>query len=263
MVKTTKQNRMKTLSVRQPWASLLCSGVKDVENRTWVPSEDLIGKKILIHASSAKIPKNFFDTIPFEWCSEIANATRYGWVPTNEDAPLGCIIGYATLVGVAKSTDSLWDGGDDQIKWIISDPYVFFDPIPCKGKLGLFDYPLDEDNLPEAYKAIVFKPYLDGTEAVFPVEDSLIDELDGMPGPYYDVTMENVNDYFDPSAVDSYVPKNVQTIRLVSPFRTVIHEVESVETFPDSYQDTGEPIFYTSLGGEDFVKLMICFVLRR
>lgn len=254
---------MKTLSVRQPWASLLCSGVKEVENRTWAPSNDLIGKRILIHASSAKIPKSFFDTIPFEWCSAIANATRYGWIPNNDDAPLGSIIGYATLVGSARSTDSLWDGGEGQIKWILTDPFVFDEPIPCKGKLGLFDYPLDEDNLPKAHKAIAFKPYLDGTEAVFPVKDSLIDELDGMPGPYYDVTMENVNEFFDPSVEDSYVPKDVQTIRLVSPYRTVILDVESVETFPDSYQDTGEPIFYTSLGGEDFVKLMMCFILKR
>ena len=29
---------MKTLSVRQPWASLLVSGLKDIENRTWAPN---------------------------------------------------------------------------------------------------------------------------------------------------------------------------------------------------------------------------------
>ena len=31
--------QMKTLSVQQPWASAICSGVKDVENRTWQPKE--------------------------------------------------------------------------------------------------------------------------------------------------------------------------------------------------------------------------------
>lgn len=253
---------MKALSVRQPWASLLCAGVKDVENRTWTPPKELIGKKILIHAGSTKVGKDFFDTIPFEWCSEIANATRYRWVPSNDKVPLGAIIGFATLCGCSDSTDSIWDGGEGQVKWIFKDPYLFDEPIPAKGMLGLFDYPLDEENLPPYHKAISFRPYLKGTEAVFPVEDSLIDDMDGIPGPCFDVTMDNFSEFFDSSDEDSYTPKAIKTIRLVSPSRTVIHRVDSVETFPDTYQDTGEPIFYTSLGGEDYVKLMMCFIIK-
>lgn len=45
---------MKVLSVQQPWASLICTGVKDVENRTWQPKE--VPGRILIHASAKKIP---------------------------------------------------------------------------------------------------------------------------------------------------------------------------------------------------------------
>lgn len=26
---------MKVLSIQQPWAALICAGIKDVENRTW------------------------------------------------------------------------------------------------------------------------------------------------------------------------------------------------------------------------------------
>ena len=37
---------MKELSVQQPWASLICAGIKDVENRSWkaakVPGRILI-----------------------------------------------------------------------------------------------------------------------------------------------------------------------------------------------------------------------------
>jgi patatin-like phospholipase/ASCH domain-containing protein len=39
---------MKSLSIRQPWASLIISGVKDVENRTW-PTR--YRGPVLIHAS--------------------------------------------------------------------------------------------------------------------------------------------------------------------------------------------------------------------
>lgn len=255
---------MKTLSVRQPWASLLCSGVKDVENRTWAPPTELIGKKILIHSGASKVRENFFDTIPFEWCSEISNATRYGWIPSNDNAPLGKIIGFATLAGYSKFTESLWDGGEDQVKWIFTDPYVFDEPIPAKGKLGLFDYPLEENSLPAFHKAIQLQPHLDGTEAVFPVADTLLDELDAMDGPIYDVTANNVKEFFDLEASDEeYVPRTVKTIRLISPLRERRIQVRRVETFPQTWDDTGEPIFYTSLGGEDYVKLLMCFVLKR
>jgi len=46
---------MKTLSVKQPWAYLLCAGVKDIENRTWKLPEKYKGERILIHASAAKM----------------------------------------------------------------------------------------------------------------------------------------------------------------------------------------------------------------
>lgn len=54
---------MKTLSVRQPWASLLVSGLKDIENRTWAPN---FRGRIMIHALSAKVPKRFAEMNVFE-----------------------------------------------------------------------------------------------------------------------------------------------------------------------------------------------------
>lgn len=255
---------MKTLSVKQPWASLLCSGVKDVENRTWAPPKDLIGKKILIHAGSTRVSKNFFDSIPFEWCSEIANATRYGWVPLNEKCPLGRIIGFATLAGFSEATDSLWDGGKGQVKWIFKDPFLFDEPIPAKGMLGLFEYPLDEENLPSYHKAITFLPHLEGTELVLPVGDDFLDDLKDVDGPILDVTMGNANIFFDLKASeDEYIPRDILTVRLISPTRTEMHPVECIDAFPQTFEDTGEPIFYTSLGGEEYVKLLVCIVLKK
>lgn len=54
---------MKTLSVRQPWASLLVSGLKDIENRTWAPN---FKGRIMIHGSLAKVPKRFAEMNVFE-----------------------------------------------------------------------------------------------------------------------------------------------------------------------------------------------------
>lgn len=39
---------MKCLSVKQPWASLICGGIKDVENRSWRVNDE--PGRILIHA---------------------------------------------------------------------------------------------------------------------------------------------------------------------------------------------------------------------
>mgnify|MGYP002347029772 CR=1 FL=1 len=42
---------MKTISLRQPLAYLICSGIKDIENRTWKLPEKYKNERVLIHAS--------------------------------------------------------------------------------------------------------------------------------------------------------------------------------------------------------------------
>ena len=42
---------MIAISVKQPWAYLLCTGAKNIENRTWKLPEKYKGKRVLIHAS--------------------------------------------------------------------------------------------------------------------------------------------------------------------------------------------------------------------
>lgn len=48
---------MKTISVKQPWAYLLCAGIKNIENRTWKLPEKYKGQRVLIHASGKPIIK--------------------------------------------------------------------------------------------------------------------------------------------------------------------------------------------------------------
>ena len=45
---------MKAISIKQPWASLIAHGIKDIENRTWKCPQKYIGQRVLIHASSSK-----------------------------------------------------------------------------------------------------------------------------------------------------------------------------------------------------------------
>ena len=50
---------MKVISIKQPWASLIAHGIKDIENRTWKCPQKYIGQRVLIHASMA-VAKTYF-----------------------------------------------------------------------------------------------------------------------------------------------------------------------------------------------------------
>ena len=142
---------MKTLSIQQPWASLVCAGIKDVENRTWKAAQ--VPGRILIHASSKKVTKNFYAGIPEALESFIENQISFGNFPKLETLPTSAIIGYVTVTGFEEGdVDSVWaDAG--AIKWKLEDAWLFDEPIlNVKGKLNLFDYDMDENNLPPAHQ---------------------------------------------------------------------------------------------------------------
>lgn len=48
---------MKSLSIRQPWASLICCEAKDIENRKWQPREKL--GRILLHTNTKKVLNDY------------------------------------------------------------------------------------------------------------------------------------------------------------------------------------------------------------
>lgn len=151
-----------------------------MENRTWVPPVSAIGEKLLIHASGKRVPEEDIRLLPFEWCSAMDNAVRYGWLPEVEDMPTGAIIGYVDLVGYSKETQSLWDGGEEFVKWIFENAFLFDEPIPARGKLGVFDTPMDV--LPPAHKVMEMLPHRAGDVVVLPYSEKFADEAidDGM-----------------------------------------------------------------------------------
>lgn len=145
---------MKTLSIQQPWASLVCAGIKDVENRTWKAAK--VPGRILIHASSKKVPKTFLNNISEEMESIINNEIGFGNLAPLNELPTSAIIGYVTVTGFEEGeVDSVWaDNYPDVVKWKLEDAWLFDKPIlNVKGKLNLFDYDeIDENNLPPAHQ---------------------------------------------------------------------------------------------------------------
>lgn len=217
---------MKTLSVRQPWASLLVSGLKDIENRTWDPNYK---GRILIHASSTKVPKNFADRIIFDVNNEIENEQMFGNFPEYEDLEYSAIIGYVTVNGDSDHSTSVWAEPVEH-QWHIEDAYIFDEPIRgIKGKLHLFETPeIDENNLPPAHKLVRRAPRLEGDCLVVPLTESSLDEIveDGML--HLSVTDEIVvllQKSIDEQTTARDIFKEVFTVRLESPTRTMTFEV--------------------------------------
>lgn len=238
---------MKTLSIQQPWASLICAGIKDVENRTWKAAT--VPGRILIHASSKKVTNNFLDTIPLDWMISMQQNQLYGNLPEFDDMPLSAIIGYATVTGFADTTDSMWDGGEGIIKWQLDDMYLFDEPITgVKGKLYLFDYPIDEDSLPPAHKVDLKYPTLKDGLLTVPVSPSAMEAIEkGAESFEVDLDPHLVLEMSDEEG--RMLPVN--SLEFKCGEKTMLADAEDPDFFDHLNPETNEPITEKGVFGQD------------
>ena len=144
---------MKVLSVQQPYASLIAAGVITINELTWKPKS--VPKRILIHATNKRASyRSVITNEPIEWFQETLNNISFGNIPDFSDMPFGAIIGYVTLDRIDQDYEStVWsclEGG--HYVWHFKDAHLFDEPITgIKGKPRLWDFDLDEDNLPPAH----------------------------------------------------------------------------------------------------------------
>jgi hypothetical protein len=121
---------MKALTVRQPWAGLIARGVKDVENRTWIPSID-IGTRFAVHAGRR---------------DEQARIDRHGRGVDLEHPVCraqGIVVCTVELVDVTRTSRSRW-AVDGHWHWVLSDPYEVHDAtapylVHRRGQRGLWE----------------------------------------------------------------------------------------------------------------------------
>ncbi|MGQ9851429.1 MAG: ASCH domain-containing protein [Aggregatilineaceae bacterium] len=125
---------MKTLSIRQPWAELILQGRKTIELRTW---QTHYRGPILIHAGG---------NIERDACAV------YGLDP--ETLVRGALVGIVEVLDMvtfdhasyAALRDEHLDLGDwpgDVFGWRLTNPQRLPEPIPMRGRLGLFNLPDD------------------------------------------------------------------------------------------------------------------------
>lgn len=142
---------MKAITLKQPWAFLVCSGVKYIENRTWKCPEKYIGKRVLIHTSKTSYRfDNFYDSpLSNDQLLALPDIIQY---PTIHSA----IIGSVRIVGCTINHPSIWAEKTEgtmvghtfvtpkDVKpiynWILEDAILFDKPIlDVKGKLSFWE----------------------------------------------------------------------------------------------------------------------------
>jgi len=147
---------MKAISVKQPWAYLLCAGIKGIENRTWILPEKYKGQRVLIHASAKtdKEPYMLFDDAQIDAIGNDIMDVVASY--HNTSAIIGsvvftdCVINHQsvwaekthmTKLGEHEIPSCLYHPYKPIYNWVASDPILFDIPIPAKGKLSFWGFP--------------------------------------------------------------------------------------------------------------------------
>jgi hypothetical protein len=132
---------MKTLSIRQPWAWLICHAGKDIENREW--SSPYRGE-IFIHASKTMTRGDY------EACQIfIAGFGPEIPLPPFHDLPRGGIVGSCHVIACVTADDSPWFCGPFGLVLRRVNPLPFQE---YPGRLKFFDVPAAEYYIPAATK---------------------------------------------------------------------------------------------------------------
>ena len=115
---------MKALSIRQPWAYLIVSGRKDIENRSW---RTHFRGKFLVHAGK-KLDQEAYDSLIEAGVD----------LPPVQKLKFGGIIGEAEIVDCVTESHSKWFQGPFGFKLAKQKVKRF---QPCRGKLSFFECP--------------------------------------------------------------------------------------------------------------------------
>lgn len=162
---------MKALTIWQPWASLIMAGAKPYEFRGWRPPASLIGQRIVIHAAARKIEEitalGLWNTLmerdydedgrifAAETClhPELAlPILQRAYDPGNAPLPMSAGLGTAIVGGPRLGTEIAAEFGVPRANdsdrdqhanwgWPMLDIDVWSEPIPMRGKQGLWNWP--------------------------------------------------------------------------------------------------------------------------
>ena len=101
---------MRSLTLHQPWASLIAHGYETTETRGWPAPKTLVGSRIAIHAAKRRPRRS-------EWNDRVAEAMD------GVDLPLGVIVATARLDGCVRVLSNgfakLSEPADPERVWVV------------------------------------------------------------------------------------------------------------------------------------------------
>lgn len=134
--------KLPVLSIKQPWAWLICKGHKAIENRSWKMN---YRGKVLVHTS--KDSRYLFEDI--RWVRE-----EFGITVPLEEMEFGRVIGSVVLKDIVSESDDPWFDGP--FGFVLEEPRSLppHQRFDLKGQPGVFYF--DTTKLKE--KATESKP---------------------------------------------------------------------------------------------------------
>lgn len=131
---------MKAITIKQPFAELIVSGIKDIENRTWTTE---YRGELAIHASKQA-------AAPQEWLNVRANMIESGMSAKDIDTILkrakqadrqGAMVGSVDLFAIHDlPINNPWAMRGYK-HWILKNAFLFPNaPGPVVGRLGLWEW---------------------------------------------------------------------------------------------------------------------------
>lgn len=244
---------MITLSIPQPWASLIVNGVCPVNNRR-APLKARLPQRVLIYAQGFKVPRNFEYTIPEEHCSLVRQALTCGNIGDLQRLPLGAIIGWADVVRIDEhDKNHLGEWGDRKnFGLVMENAHVFDKPIKMHNRQDVFEYEMDWRSLPPSHESEVRVPKLKGNEFLLPLNENLWNEVtQGLADAVtLDLTKELRKMLVKPKT--EYDLRPIKTLRITCGTKVAVFQVKGdSDIYPYSYTDAPDkPYLFTNLAGE-------------
>lgn len=131
---------MKALTVKNPFATLIAMGIKDIENRTWRTN---YRGRLLIHAASQEVPLQSFDKLLTPEQRHIVEQELFGLNFLQGNSEILCSV---DLVDCVQNHPSLWaERSKPREKpiwnWVLRDlqPEPDYHGKKIKGALSIWD----------------------------------------------------------------------------------------------------------------------------
>lgn len=135
--------RYKTITLWQPYATLIAIGAKKYETRSWHPGNRLQpGEVLMIHAAKRKLNKADISLMASPLVKPLLDAAGY----TADNLPLGVIVAAVRFVGayptdtinVSEAEAQIGNYNTGRYAWKLETIRVPDKPIPALGRQGIW-----------------------------------------------------------------------------------------------------------------------------